>query len=168
MLAQRVLLESDHPADHGGVGEVLGADEHIDLAGDVGGVLKQLRVLERLEVGWHEVADIGDDLGLGVRDPAEHRDREAGQQHAPGVRQRPAQRRAPGASERRTHAPKGGRATSVKPRAHARERRWQIFRPRAVVPLDERGEPTGQRQHEREDDPDDQRHGEAAHHRYRR
>ena len=76
---QHPRLELGHPGDHARVGEVLGAHHHVDLARQAGGLLQVVHVPQRGHVLGHELAHVGDHLGLRVRRPAEHREQQTHQ-----------------------------------------------------------------------------------------
>ncbi len=78
---QDALLEARHPVDHVRSGEVRGVNGHVDLARDARRALEPVDVPQRRKVLRHELADVGDDRGLRVRDPSGGGDHEANREH---------------------------------------------------------------------------------------
>ena len=116
---QQLLLVRAHPRDHLRVGQILGLDEHVDLARDARVALQRVEVAHRGEVLRDEPRKVGDDRDPRVQRPPADRERAGDDEHAPGVaREQPAMVRSScGARTRRvvpskrSPAPRNARAT---------------------------------------------------------
>jgi hypothetical protein len=102
--AQHAPLEVRHPGDDLGPGDVVGADEHVDLAGHAARALQLLQAGDG-PVARHELHEVGLHARAGVQRPAGGREHGRDGQHPARVAHRGAQRPAAAARGQRARAP---------------------------------------------------------------
>ena len=130
VLGEHAVLELAHPGDRLRRGHVLAADDHVELAGDARYAFERVDRLQRGKVGGHQLADVGDDLGLRAHAPAG--DGEDGGDHEHPARGR--DRRGEGAvAEAASCAPRAPAASRRAPAGAARLRGGAASRPRRAA-----------------------------------
>ena len=164
---EHALLEGRHPFDRRRVGEVGRFDADVELAGDAGGVLELVQVLDRRQVLRRQRADVGDGLDLGADSPADHGQGQADAEDcASGRRERQGQERLRRAGPVAGLGHASSTAASERPEP-APPARGSICWARALTSQAQGGEAGGQGEEEGDHDADDQQQAEAADHRGR-